>query len=552
MGTLGCPRDCYDTCILRVDDNRLVNMEEFLTAGSTCGRAIMDYKHANSQYRIRYPLLAIDKKEELYKRVSLTKALKILVERLSETLKTHGPEKVLVLDYAGNRGMFTRLIPLRFWRLLGATFTDYNICDYSGINALRLHYGLGYGLLPEALLETRMIVYWGVNAAISNLHGFKLALKARSQRNAILATIDVRRSETMKLSDLKLKIAPGTDGLLALGVANYIIENELYDKDFIKRYTVGFEEFKKYVKNYPVDLVSRHTGLKPSLIEDFAHMYAINKPNIIFIGYGLQRRYGGGEIIRAISLLPALVGRHRGFYYSNTEGLKIPFNKITPVPASTIKQSAIGKLLEKGRYKFVFIFLTNPVATYPDSRKIRKGLLREDVFVAVHETHWSDTASVADLVIPAPTYLEKEDLVYSYWHNYLIYNRPVYDKPKESITEIELAARLAKIFEINDNFLEDPWSELKKLMGSTLSLVINNGYAKLPYHRLDEYQTPSGKIEFYSSVAEKKKFPPLPVPPLASERKEGFFLVVSGAHPLYIHTQFEDVYGKIPPIFIYV
>ncbi len=546
MRLVGCPRDCYDTCVLALDST-LRNIDGFLTTGPTCARAHADLKRASSRNRLRYPVIAVDKKLGLYRRITLDEAIGILVSRVREVLDEYGADKILVVDYAGNRGVLTRLLPLRFWRLLGATFTDYNICDYSGSIGISLHYGLDYGVLPESINDARLIVYWGVNAAVSNLHGFKIALEAKKVRDAMIATIDVRNTETMKSSDIRIIIRPGSDGILALGLANYIIQNELYDKRFVEEHTFGFEQFREHVKKYDLDYVSRYTGLPQRLIEEFAYTYAKTKPSIIFIGYGLQRRYGGGEAVRAISLLPALVGVHRGFFYSNTSGLLLPFNELTPPPARTIPQSMLAEYLEKDDYKLVFVFLTNPAATYPEAERIKNNLLRDDLFVVVHETHWSDTARLADLVIPAPTYLEKEDLVYSYWHNYLIYNKPLLPEPPEAISELELARRLANSLGINDGYLENPWRRLSIDTGGLVDIARQLRIVEIPYRRLDEYQTPSGKIEFYSQRAPIRGYSPLPEP-LPPRVPEGYLVLVSGAHPLYTHSQFEDVYGRIPSI----
>ncbi len=207
MSLVGCPRDCYDTCVLALDST-LHNVDGSLTSGPTCARAVADLKRAGSRNRIRYPVIAVDKKLGLYRRITLDKAIDVLVSRVREIVDKYGTDKILVADYAGNRGVFTRLLPLRFWRLLGATFTDYNICDYSGSIGIGLHYGLDYGALPGSIYKARLIVYWGVNAAVSNLHGFKIALEAKRIHGTMIATIDVRNTETMKSSDIRILIRP--------------------------------------------------------------------------------------------------------------------------------------------------------------------------------------------------------------------------------------------------------------------------------------------------------------------------------------------------------
>ncbi|MEB3825132.1 MAG: molybdopterin-dependent oxidoreductase [Desulfurococcales archaeon] len=529
----------------------MVSNEDFYPGSTSCPRSVGDFKRARSDQRVDGAYRARVKGSRSFERIPLDEAVGLLVDRLKHVVSRYGARSVLFVDYAGNRGLLTRVLPARFWRLLGASLVMHNLCDYSGLKALRLHYGSSYGRLPRDVLESRLIVYWGVNTAVSSIHSFQLALRARREAGAVIVNVDPRVSETARASDLHLRPKPGSDGYLALGVANYIIENGLYDREFVAKYTRGFSEFAAYASRFTLDVVSSVTGVDSRLIEEFASMYASLKPSIIHIGYGLQRRYGGGEIVRAIALLPALVGVHRGFYYSNTDGLPVDVDRLSgPTPRIVIPQSMLGEYISAGRAKLVFIHLTNPAATYPDAGKVRQGLLRDDVFVVVHETHWSDTALYADLVIPAPTYLEKEDFVYGYWHNYIIHNEKIVKPGFETITELELVRRISAGIGIDDSLLDsDPWDIVSSLIGEKLAGELKGkGYAALPYRSYSEYQTPSGMIEFYSTRAVEEGFNPLPQPGQALPDTGYSLILLSGAHPLYTHSQFEDVYGPIPPV----
>ena len=363
-------------------------------------------------------------------------------------------------------------------------------------------------------------------------------------------------TETARNADIYIQPKFGSDIFLALGIANYLIQNELYDKEFIEKHIFGFEEFKRRISKFTVDYVSELTGIPPEQIKDFAEIYAYEKPSIIFIGYGLQRRFGGGETVRAISLLPALIGLHRGFYYSNTDSLNINFDYIMGgflgKPSRIIPQSKVEVLLEKGEFKFVFIYLTNPAATYPNAGAIRRGLLRNDVFVVVHETHWTDTAMLADLILPAPTWLEKEDIITSYFHNYIVLNKKVINPLGESISEVDLMRKITERLEISQkDIYEDPFLAVKKAIRKTaFEEMMSKGYAELPLKPKDKYQTPTGKIEFYSITAKKLGYNLLPEPIKINPPKDYPFILVSSASPKYTHTRFEDVYGFIPPILL--
>lgn len=290
---------------------------------------------------------------------------------------------------------------------------------------------------------------------------------------------------------------------------------------------------------------------KQEIIE-FSELLWENRPSITFIGYGLQRRIDGGEAVRAISLIPALLGMHRGFYYSNTEGLGIDFDAISGRglgdPKKVISQPKLGDHLSRGEFKFVYIHLTNPAFSYPNSRKIVEGLLRDDVFVVVHETHWSETAKLADVVIPAPTWPEKDDFVRSYWHRYLVYNKKIINPLGESRPEFWVMWEIAKKLKLDDpRIYEDPFDSVKKAIGERIfEELIKKGYVKLPYKRLDEYQTPSGKIEFYSRLAVEKGYLPLPKP-RDGDRSNGFVLITT-TDSRYTNSQFRDVYGNPMPV----
>ena len=327
----------------------------------------------------------------------------------------------------------------------------------------------------------------------------------------------------------------------------------MIDREFIDRYIYGFEKFVEYISRYTLDYIEKVTGVPRGRIIKLAEFMYKYRPFAIFIGYGIQRRRGGGEIVRAIATLPALLGIHRGFYYSNTDGLPINFDLIEGTylgqPSRIVSMERIGELLSQGELKFVYIHLHNPAATLPNSSKVIEGLKRRDVFVVVHDTHWSDTARLANVVLPAPTFLEKFDVVYSYWHNYLYLNEPVVEPLGEALGEFHLMCELAKKLKV-DNYTEicrDPIDLLRLALDSEiLDKLLKEGFAELSPKPRNVYQTPTGRIEFYSLRAREKGLSPLPSPPEGDTVLEGEFLLISSAHPLYIHTQFEDVYGPIP------
>ncbi|MEM4815048.1 MAG: molybdopterin-dependent oxidoreductase [Ignisphaera sp.] len=550
---LGCPRDCYDTCRLGVyveggRISRVVAENDRYTKGVLCPRAAKDVERVYSPLRILYPSINIG--GGVFKKIDWGYAIDLLVSRLREVLERYGPKYVLLLEYAGNRGILTRHASRRLWNYLAATQTDRSICNYSGARALKLVYGSTYGVFPDDIEQLNMAIIWGFNPAVSAIHLWRRILGIK-ERGGQIVTVDVRVTETARQSGSFIKVRPGSDGYLALGIARYLLEHNYIDREFIERYTYGFNELAKHLDKYGLDTVERATGVPRNRIAEFAEMMVHGKPFAIFIGYGLQRRYGGGDIVRSISILPALLGIHRGFYYSNTDGLPLNLAAVEGLDLwpsrNTISMEKVGEELCKGVYKFVYIHLHNPVATLPNANKVAEGLRKKDVFVVVHETHWSDTAKIADMVLPAPTFYEKLDLVYSYLHNMVYLNRPVIDPLGESIGEYQLMCEIVKHI-IPDSYVElcpDPYKLFEIAIGKeNFERLLNVGFIELKTRPRDEYQTPTRRIELYSTAAEREGLPPLPVPSAGDYCNEGELVLITSAHPLYIHTQFEEIYGS--------
>jgi Anaerobic dehydrogenases, typically selenocysteine-containing len=225
---IACTRDCYDTCIFKPIYRggrleRLLPIKDFPTLGFTCARGAADVKRLNSPKRIKRPLL---RNERQIVEVSWDRALRELADRIKEA----EPARVLHIDYDGNQGLLTWYYPARLFNLLATATTDYSICSAEGHEAIKLHWGRSYGAMPEEL-SRRPVVFWALDAATSFIHGWALA---RRGRNAV-AAVDVIWTRTLKSADLPVLVKPGTDVVLALGVAREIVERKAYDREFIKK-----------------------------------------------------------------------------------------------------------------------------------------------------------------------------------------------------------------------------------------------------------------------------------------------------------------------------
>ena len=558
-----CARDCYDTCALLVtlDESGQVlkirgDPRNPMTQGFTCPRGAKDHERLHEN-RVEAPAL---RKGDHFARTDWETALSVVSEKLDEALQKYGEEAVLYLDFAGNTGLLTGAFPARLWNALGATQTDHALCSASGHAAIGLHYGDSYGLAPVELLSRDLIVFWGFNAAVSSPHIWSLARKARQARGARIVVIDPRESRTARDADLWIQPWPGSDVALAYGLINYLSQNEYIDLGFLKEWTQGFEHLKEEAAKYGPDRVEHITGVAWDHVERLGEACGNVKPSATLIGIGLQKCDQGADQVRAVSLIPALLGQHRGFFYSSAHAFSIDEELIsgralTEKVPRVVSQVAVADLVGRGDFKFIYVSCMNPALTLPNQRALREGLSQGDVFLVVHDTHWTRTAEYADVVLPAPTYLEKEDLVIPWSHDHVQLSPQVVPPVTDSRSESWVMRELAKRLRLAEDWLfEDPWASVELALedaledGSVESLR-SGAVLKLKSKPKDNYPTPSGRIEFYSSEAAGLGLSPLPTQvPLSIPKGE--FILLTSATPKYTSTQFQEVYGAIPAVVI--
>jgi len=556
-----CHRDCPDTCFVDalVEDCRIISAtgsrESLITQGFLCPRGVGDPYRVYSEERILYPYVKDGNK---FRRVSWSQALELVGNRLASVLENCGNESVLLYDYPGNQGCLSWQYSQRLWRALGVTVSDGALCSTSGHTGIGLHYGLTYGLGFEEVLDCRAILFWGNNARVSSPHLWALALRARKEKGTSLVSIDPRKSETSESCDLWINPRPGSDVALSYGIARYLIEHDRIAKKFIEKWTTGYQEFVGEAENWTTKRIEEATNLTWKRVEELCEML-VEKPPVAFeIGLGLNKSSHGAEATRAVSLLPALLGQHRGFHYSDSKGRFVDWDyingsKMCGEKSRVVEQVSLGSRLDSGEFKFVFIKGSNPALMLPNQNAVRAGLSREDVFVVVHETHWTETAKLADVVLPAATYLEKTDLNFSDHHSYTRLSMKAIEPLEECKHEIWVMQQLAERLGCAESWLfEDPWQALEKATveafeNGCFDDLLKGAILKLKKRPANEYQTPSGKIELYSSKALEIGASPLPVQ-LPLDESDGWFTLLNSSLPSWTHSQFRDVYGPIPEI----
>ncbi len=562
-----CARDCYDSCFILADvredgdDGVLVSVkgdsDNPVTQGFVCPRGKMDVSRVYKN-RVLYPQIRVgDKPGNQFRRTDWNEALETTTEKLKEIIKTHGRESVLLLDYSGNTGLLSEVYPHRLWNALGASRTDGALCSKAGRTGLSLHYGEYYGLQPESLIDRDLIVFWGFNAPVSSVHLWALALQARKQRGATIITIDPRRSEAAKNADRHFQPKPGSDTALAMGICRILIEKNQLAHEFIEKFTVGFEKFKKEIMSWSQQRVETETGLDWNSLETIAELYGKSNLSATLMGIGLQKSINGADLVRAVSFIPALRGLHRGFFYSNSDAFFIDNNYIAGntllnLQPKTVSQVALSERVREGEFKFIFIYGMNPALTLPHQSAFRRGL-STDTFVVVHDTHWTETADYADVILPAPTFFEKQDIVVTWLHRYIRISPRVIEPLGESRDEVWLMQELARKLGIREQWvLANPWKELEKAFegaftNGTFQDLLAGKTLLLKLKPPDRYNTPSGKLEFYSSRALEMGIDPLPgycpVKPGVEE-----FILLNSAVRNYTNTQFTESYGPIPAV----
>ena len=544
-----------------------------LTQGFLCPKAERYVDYIYGKDRILYPHKSVGKKGEgKFKRISWNEAYSVILRNLKGIEKQYGAEAVLPYDYSGNlAGVVNHYFPYRFFNKYGSSILLHTICSAAGKVAFNYTYGTYSGMDPLELLNSKLIIAWGFNPAWTNPHGFNLIRKARKNNQAKFIVIDPVKTETALKADLHLQPYPGTDSALALAIMNEIISKGLYDKEFVDNYTVGFNKLAERVKEYPPERGAKTTGVATSDIVRVAELYATVKPAAIHVGLALQRNVNGGEMVRAISCLPALTGnlgkKGAGFIYSNTLYKPIDLNAIQGVFLGTGKKRRTINMIKLGEVlldpdleppiKMLFVFNSNPAAVCPDQNKVRQGLSREDLFTVVHDVFFTDTVDYADIALPATTFFEQKDVNFSYYGLYVSINEKAIDPLGESKSNHQLFTELAErmgytekpFLETAEEVMESifqsrhPW-----LKGITLEILKKKGFAHLttptiPYIAFEEkrFKTPSGKVEFYSEKALEDDYDPLPTYTPTKRDKRYPIRLITPLSKYLIHSQFHNI-----------
>jgi len=523
-----CPHDCPDTCALltTVENGRATQVQgnpaHAQTAGVLCTKVSRYTERTYHPERLLQPLKRVGPKGSgQFEPVTWDEALDEIAARL-KAIAARDPQAVLPYSYAGTMGLVqSESIAARFFHQLGASLLDRTICSSAGGEALVQTLGGKVGMKVEFFAESKLIVIWGSNSIGSNLHFWRLAQEAKRQ-GAKLVCIDPRKTETADKCHEHIALRPGTDAALALAVMHELIVHGWLDQDYIDRYTLGWDALKARALQWTPERAAEVCGVPVEQIRQLARDWGTTQPAAIRLNYGIQRVRGGGNAVRAVACLPALTGawRHRAGGLLLTSSGHFPIQRtalqrpdlLGERRPRTINMSTIGDdLLRPASPEFgpkieaLIVYNSNPVAVAPESGKVLQGFAREDLFTVVLEHFKTDTADMADYILPATTQLEHWDIHMSYGHTDVLLNQPAIAPVGLSRTNTDIFRALAFRMGFDDPcFLESDERLCRTAYGDGVEFeqLLNHGFATLavpdaPFAK-GAFPTPSGRCEFFS------------------------------------------------------
>jgi anaerobic selenocysteine-containing dehydrogenase len=536
--------------LVTVEDGRAVRMagdpDHPITNGFLCTKVAKYLERTYHADRLLYPQIRIGAKGEgKFRRASWDEALSLIAERLQTIIASpHGPQAILPYSYAGTMGLIQgSSMDRRFFHAIGASLLERTICASAGTEAMKLTYGVSMGTDTETIPEAKLILLWGTNTLTSNPHLWPFVRKAKAN-GARVVCIDPLRTRTAVASDEHIAIRPGTDAAFALSMMHVLFREKLFDESYLAEMTIGWEELRdRVLADYSPERVASICRVPAETIERLAREYGTTKPAFIRLNYGLQRHAGGGAAVRAIELLPAVIGAWDlvgGGAQLSTSGafaMKpaiLEGHDLIRPGTRTINMSRLGEALteiDNPPVKALVVYNSNPGAVAPDREKVVRGLRREDLFTVVLEHFQTDSADYADVLLPATSQLEHEDLHKAYGHLYLMFNDRAIEPLGEALPNSEIFRRLAAKMGLEHPALRESDEEMMRQVlpdGISLddvrekgSLRIPVGEPHMPYRRGTKLKTPSGKIEIASERWAERAGERLPiyVPPYESEER---------------------------------
>ena len=567
-----CSHDCPDSCgvLITVDDRgRATRLRgdpnHPVTRGFLCAKVAKYLDRVYSPDRLLYPMRRIATKgrgvrhaadvPQIFERITWDQAYDEIARRFRQIGDKFGTEAILPYSYAGTTAVLSYAsMDRRFFHRLGASQLDRTICSTTGGEALISVLGRKIGTDTELFARAKYIIAWGANIHGNNVHLWPFIEEAR-HKGAKLVVIDPYRTRTAQCADWYLPINPGTDVALALGLMNVIINENLYDADYVGNYVNGFDDLVKRVRDYPPERVARWTGIAADDIVKLAREYATAVPAVIRVNYGVQRSENGGSNVRAITMLPCIIGAWKhaggGIQLSCSGAFKLNKDQFLERPdlmmksslgraSRVVNMSELGKALtalDNPPVKAIFVYNSNPAAIAPNHNDVVRGFMRPDLFTVVSDQFFTDSTDYADIVLPATTFFEQKDIQQAYGHYYLQISNQAIAPLGESKSNVEMFSELAQSMgfdepcfrESVDQMIDgallssDPWLEgiTRERLETEGHIRLNLGGEFTPFAQ-GNYPTADGKARIFNPDLIRLGLDPVVkfVPPTESRHSE--------------------------------
>ncbi|PWQ97607.1 molybdopterin-containing oxidoreductase family protein [Leucothrix arctica] len=560
-----CTLDCPDTCSLavKVQDEKVISIRASevnpYTDKAICSKVARFYPdYVHGEQRLTHPLKRTGSRGSgEYEQISWEQAIDLVHEGFSQAIEQHGPQSVIGFNYAGPHGeLAANSLDRRFFNKLGATQLDRGpLCGAVKSGAYASLFGDTAGMPPEQVMESDLLVMWGNNATVSNLHLSRM-LKKTQAAGCKLIVIDPKRIAIANRADLFLQINPGTDVVLAMALAAELERRGGLDNDFIEQWVYGAAPYLEQARQYSREDVLSICGLSLASFDALADYYMQAKNVSASFGNGIERGKSGGSGLRAAMALQALTGNfgRSGAGVIAKAGLSFPRDSerlegtsMVPKNTRTLNILDVSKSILDDTLaipvKALMIYNHNPIATHPDQHRMQRALSKESVFIAGCDVVMTDSMKYADVILPAASMFEIEDIYASYGHNYLQRAEAVIAPVGEALANTEIFRRLAARFGFDDAsfkrtdkqlmdeaFIDgDPRLQGKKpsKLGVDEALFIESDSGQ-PIIMCDTVKpsTPSGKIELFSDALEQKYGFGVPrYEPLARAEKFPFMII---------------------------
>ena len=563
-----CPRDCYDACgIVAIKRGGVVTRvlgdpDHPVSRGALCGKCALAYNGVfrDPAARLLTPWKRVGAKGEgRFEAVAWDEALRDIAARFQAIADGDGADRIVHAHYTGTCSLIANNFPMRFLGRLGAREVEPDtVCNMAG------HVALGYaigtsviGFDPRTAKDAGCILVWGANPSASAPHQHKHWLK---EAPGTVIVVDPVRHPTAEQADLHLQPFPGSDAALAFAMVHVLVRDRLIDRAFLDAHTVGWDELEPAVAPCTPAWGEARTGVPAALIEEAARVYGAG-PALLWLGQGLQRQVRGGNVMRACTLLPAVTGNFgkpgAGLLYLNGGGRKgvdvdyLSGAALSRSPPSFSQMELAARLEDPADIQAFLCWNINPAASSPEQGRLRRALMRDDLFTVVVDIFQTDTADYADYILPAASFLEFDDLVSSYFNLSVSAQAKLQEPLGDSLPNQEIFRRLASAMDYSEPALHEPDEAIiAQIMGQVGIEGSFDAFKKTgtiypsaePVMQFADlvFPTPSGKIEIASARAEADGHPRLPVADADARPEAGRLRLLTPASPWLMNDSYAN------------